>query len=316
MSVSEKIQNRRDKDGAKLLEEMAEISKGTPAQHTLLAVDEVSSGEHLGQSLKAAVPFLKGKTRKDGLVFYEFTLEDATLIVLLPFSRDLLMPVEYMFRFKGTIPRSVFLKRSFGSGVWTSAAGDERRDDEFCAYLKDVKEGKGLFASYLSYKADWNLKLGKNTIKLQWAFQLLPLPGRDLLWIHKKPYEQGFFGGVSKYDVAKAIETFRWARQALMDFGHEGDQGVSELLAPSLVLLHDPELAAEFRLDPLYQVYRDPVQARPAPAALKEADQVVVPEPPTPQTAKDDPLTIAQRRLAAGEISVEEFEKIKKALGG
>ena len=176
MVVSEKVQKRRSKDTAKLLEEMGKFTQGTPVMHTLLAQDKVSAGEQMGQGMKAAIPFLKGRNRTDGLIFHEFQVEDGKLVVLLPFSRNVLMPVEYMFRFPGKIPRSVYLKRALGSGDWTSASGDEYKDDEFCVFLKDVKKGKGLFATRLSLNADWTLRFGKMTIKLEWAFQLLPLP--------------------------------------------------------------------------------------------------------------------------------------------
>jgi uncharacterized membrane protein len=59
-------------------------------------------------------------------------------------------------------------------------------------------------------------------------------------------------------------------------------------------------------------------QGQPEPGQPMAAPQQPMPAtPPGPQTPpRDEAMEIARRRLAAGEITTEQFEEIRRALGG
>ncbi len=110
--------------------------------------------------------------------------------------------------------------------------------------------------------------------------------------------------------MKKVIETYAWLKEALAEMDYQGPQGIADMLAPTLSMLGSPDLAEEFGLEPLYSFYRDPLQAEPA------AKQPAPPVQPGAPASAPDPLSIAKQRLAAGEISLEEFQRIKSALSG
>lgn len=227
----------------KLLEEATPFLVGEPKIWVKRVGDEVTSGEHLAQYLKASIPFMKGKLRPDILIFHDLPTRKGILHVVHTYSGNILMPVECLLRIDGRIPRAVVLKRGLMAvGHWESSIGnDQDGKDTFCKYLSELKRGR--FDKF-TYRALRDLEIGASKINLQWAMQLIPLSENNFLFIFHQPYERGFFGGYT-FGIKKFLELADWLDESIRQVGYSGPLPKMELLAPTFSILSISEIVGE-----------------------------------------------------------------------
>jgi hypothetical protein len=239
------LDKRHQQATQKLLEEAAPFLVGEPKIWIKRIAEDVTFGEHFAQHLKASIPFMKGKLRPDILVFHDLPTSKGLLHVVHTYSGNMLMPVDFLLRIDGRIPRSAVLNRGMMAvGHWESSIGnDQDSKDTFCKYLSELKRGR--FDKF-TYRALWDLEIGSSKINLPWTMQLVPLSDHNFLFIFHQPYERGLFGGYT-FGIKKFVELADWLKESVHQFDYSGPSPKTELLAPTFSLLSISEIVGEQR---------------------------------------------------------------------
>jgi hypothetical protein len=283
----------------KLLDEAKPILTGEPLVWNLPMEKKVSTGETLTENIKAQIPLIGGKFRPDMLVCHDLPTAKGMLHVVFPYAptslmvKATLLPIDLLFRINGKIPRAVVLKSGFLSPDWHSATGSSvsKPKDDFCAFLDQVKVGK---ESNIKSSAKWKLNTKEGwDVKLEWAMQLVPLSDSGFLFISHQPYYADMFGQFKVY-INEYLKMVNWIESAIGQLNYTGQASKPEVLVHTFGLMAISEIAGDLR---------------PKSAVTSEA-----PKTDKENQDKRDPLAIAKERLAKGEITPDEFAKIKALL--
>lgn len=306
-------QDRREKGIQKttttILEEAQPYLVGEPHVWRKQLFEDVTLGETLTQQLKASIPLMKGRLRPDLMIIHDLPTDLGIVHCVIVYSGYILLPTEFIMTIDGRIPHAVFLKRAMlGTGTWTSEHDNEYDKETFCAYLNEINyripnKKKEIFGK-LEYAADWNQDVGRGKIKLIWSMQLVPFDEK-FIYIFQYPQQ---IGGWNKwrFGIDKFVELSRALKSAIDDYRYAGPKTKTELLYPTIGLLSVSELMEDQKVEELKDADEIP-EREPNEVKAESVEVLPIPE-------DDDIIAIVKKRLASGEISVEEYERIMNAL--
>jgi hypothetical protein len=214
-----------------LSREASQFMTGEPRVRGISLGRDVTFSEKAGETIKAMIPFGKGRLRPDFVVFNRLPMTTGAMHIVHAYSGDAILPVEFVFTRAGRIPRAVCLKRGgmLGGGRWTSESGEEGKgSDKLCDHLA---------AGGLKRWIEWDLRLGSRLrIPLQWAVQLVPLKGDRYAFIIRVPCREGFLGGF-KHNLRSVLAYADKIDQAVRAFAYQGQSGRPQPLIQSFGVL-------------------------------------------------------------------------------
>jgi hypothetical protein len=238
MGETHEFDKQYSKKTGKLLKEASYYAKGEPRVWRRRISTDTSAQDQAAQLLKAALPLTKGRLVPDVMVVHDVPIEQGLLHIVHLYNRKMLLPQEFALVLPGRIPRAAVLKRG-GMDTWVTAAGDESDDDEFSAYLKGFKRGKGILGKTLSFHTLWDQSAGPLKIQLQWALQLIPLDADRFVFVFKFPAMPVGFA------LRKVVGTIELVQEAIGEYNYSGPPGEADPLIPTLSLLAVPELVGD-----------------------------------------------------------------------
>ncbi len=232
--MAPKKETRHHTITGKLLKEALPFLTGEPQVRVHPIGESVKMGEQASQLLKARLPFMKGKLRPDLVVSHTLPTNLGECHVVHTYSGSVVLPVDSLFVLNGRIPRPVVMKRgSFRSGEWISTLGNVDKDP-FCKFLSQMKhQSLGGFDKQFR----WDLSLGRSTIKLQWAVQLVPMSEESFLFLIHQPFETTLFSEYKSSHVQKSLQLAEWIQAVIVKAKYTGTVGQTRLLIPTLSVL-------------------------------------------------------------------------------
>lgn len=236
------VEDTIKKDNEKLYKELSDFQIKNVVETEYVHQDEQTAAKQAGQRLKAAIPFMKGRYSADRLISRKVSTKYGEISIVSPYARTTMLPAEYIIALGAVdVPYSVIFKRGLIVGSWSSEKGDKNSDD-FCLHLSNIQLKPGLLGKNYDSLTDWNQELGRMKLKLDWTIQLIPAGNRQAFLIYKRPYSQGFFGGVSKYGVDQFIDVISLTEKALKEYTDHNEIRKGVIMQHSLGILTIPEL--------------------------------------------------------------------------
>lgn len=297
----------------KLIEELEPYAKGEISVKKLYKRIELLDKNK--EALKTALPFLKGSLMPDTLVLHTLDTAEGPLSVSIAFQDGIQFHTEFIYSIPFNIPKAAILRRGgLGVHIWGTSDGTELEDEEYCVYLKDMKDGKGFLAPTPIRWVEWKQTIGnKQYIRSKWGYQLIPFKEKQTIFIHKKTYDTGAFDSFSKFGVDKAFEAYNFFKKLLPEYKYDGEQGKPDCLNMTFSLQAIPDLTDILEYSDFMSIlWSDEPPPLELPQKKTETTKPEIPAIESPTS--NDPINIAKTRLANGEISIEEFENIKSAL--
>lgn len=304
----------------KLLEAAKPYTTGQPDIWKKQLGEEVSFDEKYNEMFKAKIPLMHGNLRTDTMVVHDIPTQLGMIHAVLFYCGGSLMPSEFFHVFPGRIPYPVYVQHAMlGPGSWTNKTGQGHEYDPFCEYMDDVKykrPDRNGTQQILIFGVKWDQTFGSGKIKFAWTMQLVPFDIDRSLFVLKYPAPFGFmaddtFGFPKFYEMASAV------RQAVASLNYKGVVGKAEMLASTYgtlaVLRQEAKQASAVKKEAAAEAVQPPVQP---PKTAAPAASLAQPTQPAQVKSPEDPLEIARQRVAAGQMSSEDFEKIRKLLGG
>ena len=205
MSGQEKSQAKQEQ---KIAKEASKSKRGVKVKSIQCVPfgEEVRTGETVRESLKASIPFVRGKFRPDSLHIATLETEADSFQLVIPWSGKMALAHEFVAIEQGCLPESVGLKRSiagsWGLGTWIDSTGQSDSD------LPRAAENAG---EKLCEGVEWNWEWGNYKSKLGWGLQMIPL-GESVYLFMAKTASKGTFGWKA------GLDWFVDRRQAFREF--------------------------------------------------------------------------------------------------
>lgn len=269
--------------------------------------ESVTSGELAIQAFKAAMPLMKGVVRTDALIISDIPTALGVVHTVQPYSGIHQLPAQFLLVMPGRIPYPVSYQRGmFGIGGWKYLQNGANTNS-FCSYIDNVQYQlpgkKPGTTKKLGSAPTWEYTSSAGQVNLEWTIQLVPLENDRFLFLFRYPAE--FHWTSQSFGFAKFMEMAKAVGKAVTALNYSGPAPKCEMVDATLSVFAVPELVGEIP---------ESAKGSLGPAATPQAP----PAPPKPQPTAaqvgDEPLTIAKKRLALGEITLEEFERIRQAL--
>ena len=274
-------------------------------------IKELSKDELKKMSWDIALPFKAAEVKVEKIISQTVPTNIGDIHVCSPFMANFCLPTEFLIILKGKILNPISYVRAgklLKSGEWYTSSGKLNDDDPFVRGMSDFTFLEKNKSKRLFHAIEWNQDQSKYVvIKLNWTIQLFPVDNEHFAFIFRKPRDVGlayiqtnYFFPVF-YELAIAFQYF------IKKLGLEGNQTKSTPLIPTYSLGILDEYRNEIPLiidDDPYGIGKKAEEMNSAEVNTKVIES----------TTGNNPLDIAKKRFAKGEISAEEFKEIKSLL--
>lgn len=281
----------------KVIASFKEVRDGDVIVREITSEKQVTAGEEIAQSFKAAIPLLKGKARPDQIIILDIPTIHGLVHAVMRKSRKNWLPIEYMVKLKGKLPQAAALR---SSRLWSTSDKKLFKKHPFCEYLATVgyERKKRSFFSRKSKPDEWEFHTiewdadfkqelpNGNTIKLEWAIQLVPIDNDEYFLIYRYPTCGG------GHQFIKAMEVIP---QFIDEYEPKPETVKQEILYPAISFI-----ALSYPKEPVAVYNEHDTNPSSVKSTINGVDLA--------------PIDIAKQRLAKGEITVEEFKDIEDAL--
>ena len=291
------LEKKYMKHTEKLLSQADRYTTGPYTVRQLKIIEGDIKFEKAKELLKANIPFVKGKVTVDHMVFHDFPTAIGMMHIVTRYWGKSIIPLDALMVCSGKIPQSAYLDNF---GIWGTRTGTEgtlrTKREDFPAFLSKYKLKRQKFHSKFNLL---DQTVGTVKIKIPWFIQIMPLSPEKYLFSIR--YIGNYLQSITKKaSVRFVFETFlekcKMMKDAIQEYNYQGEVIIGDLLGETQSVPAIPEISG----------YLGEI------ALGSEAN--IPPQKKETELKKEDPLEIAKRRLAAGEITVEEYEKIKIAL--
>jgi len=250
VSETDKHFQKRVQFSQVLLEEAQPFMTAEPRVWARQVGEAVTFGEVFGRSLKTQIlPFGKTTVRTDVMVFHDIPTQLGLLHAVQNYGGAAIQPTDFLLVIDCSIPRAAYVKDDGLLSKWATALTDDRQKDDFKEFLDNIERGKGLKADNPLYHIKWSYAVGKNSVKLPYTMQLIPLGDGRCIYLFKTPFRPGLWSPKQvKFKVDDFMMLAAWLKEALSAYAYAGPPAPLEMRFPTLSLLAIPELAASIEV--------------------------------------------------------------------